>query len=177
MASTQITTPVGLTLGPPGPTSFPTLMRRAARLCCVAALLVSIASCGDDTTADEAELSAAESALVGTWKQTNSESRVGTEPWVVSDDADCRIDNTEQYDADGTWAWFDGPVQCGGGGTGVLGGTWRLAASDTKVVYTYEGAAGEYESTVETLTETEMVLTFSTGQIDGLQTRYTFTKQ
>ncbi|MES2644811.1 MAG: lipocalin family protein [Myxococcota bacterium] len=117
-----------------------------------------------------------EQPIVGTWAQTGSESRVGDDEWAELDDAACRLDNTEEYGEDGSWVLYDGTDQCGAG-TGIVRGTWQLAASDTKIVYTYEGAAGEYESTVESLTSTELVLTNSTGDTAGTQVRSTYEKQ
>lgn len=87
------------------------------------------------------------------------------------------LDNTEEYEAGCAWTLYDGNVRCGTEETGIRHGTWRLAASDTKVIYTYDGIRGEYESTVETMTETELVLTRSTGETNGRQTRGVYRKQ
>lgn len=90
---------------------------------------------------------------------------------------ECRLDDMEEYKADGTWIKYDGSNQCpGGNGIGIYRGTWRLTANNGKVIYTYEEAQGEYESTVESLTETTMVLTFASGTVDGRQNRVTYTK-
>lgn len=41
--------------------------------------------------------SADTSPVVGTWRQTGSEERIGTAAWTVAKDVDCRTDNTEEY--------------------------------------------------------------------------------
>lgn len=90
---------------------------------------------------------------------------------------DCRLDDIEEYQPNGTWVKYDGSHQCAGGnGIGIYRGTWRLTANNSKVIYTYAEAQGEYESTVETLTATTMVLTFASGTVDGTQNRVTYTK-
>ena len=105
-----------------------------------------------------------------------SENRIGSGAWSTADDVTCRTDNVEEYAADGGWILYDGTIQCGQGGTGIVHGTWRLAASDTKVVYTYEGASSEYEATVELMTETQLILTYSTGATSGMQVRSSYEK-
>ena len=132
-----------------------------------------IVACGSGESSEPAP----EGPLVGTWHQTMSEGRVGSGTWSAVDDVSCRTDNVEEYDADGGWVMYDGTVQCGAGGTGIIRGTWRLAAGDTKVIYTYQGAAGEYESTIELLSDSDLILTQSTGTLSGEQTRNTYEKQ
>lgn len=116
------------------------------------------------------------SPIVGTWKVLSDQERIGTKDWTPSSEA-CRSDNTEEYKAGGAWTLYAGDNQCGGGGTGISKGTWRLAAANTKVIYTYERFRGEYESTVESLTETEMILTKATGETNGRQWRTVYRKQ
>ena len=113
--------------------------------------------------------------IVGTWRVTKVETRLSGQDWQNTDEI-CRLDNTEEYKANGAWTQYDGTDQCGAG-TGITNGTWKLAASDTKVIYTYNGVPGEYESTVEQLTGTTMVLSFSTGATDGEHTRPTYQTQ
>jgi hypothetical protein len=114
--------------------------------------------------------------VTGTWQQTNSEKRVGTAPWQVANDVACRVDNTEEYAGDGSWTLYDGTNQCGSGGSSIIHGTWRLAASDTKIIYTYEDINGEYEATIEQLGAGALVLTSSTGDTAGTQIRSTYAK-
>lgn len=115
-----------------------------------------------------------EKYIIGTWKKIKSEERVGSTAWQDVTEA-CQTDDTESYETDGSWAIYDGTYQCTSG-SGIVNGTWKFAASNTKVIYTYEGFSGEYESTIERLTETELVLTQSTGNIAGTQIRNTYTR-
>jgi len=104
------------------------------------------------------------------------QTRTSGADWADIDDLPCRLDNTEEFGADGKWALYEGNTRCGQGGTGVLRGQWRLEASDTKIIFTYDDYGGEYESTIEKLTETELVYTESTGATDGSQNRKSYTK-
>lgn len=140
----------------------------ASRLIVGVALCAATHGCSSDSDAAR--------RLLGTWQQTNSESRVGANPWKPASDLACRSDNTEEYGEDDAWTLFDGTNQCGSGAS-IVRGTWRLAAADTKIVYTYERATGEYESTVESLTDTDLILTNSTGDLAGTQTRSTYRKR
>lgn len=116
--------------------------------------------------------------IVGTWAQTGSEKRVGSDQWAPAADEDCRIDNVEEYAEDGSWTLYDGTFPCDAGSSSSIShGTWRLAASDTKLVYTYDTVPGEYEATVENLTGSELVLTFNTNDVAGTQVRSTYRKQ
>ena len=117
-----------------------------------------------------------QSLLVGTWRQTAHETRAGSAEWAQPADARCRLDNVEEYEEDGSWVVYDGTDQCGAG-TGITRGTWRSAVSDTKVIFTYAGASGEYESTVVRVSDTELVLTHSTGDVQGTQVRSTYRRQ
>ncbi|MGV3539910.1 MAG: lipocalin family protein [Rufibacter sp.] len=129
-----------------------------------------VTSCSKDDEEEE-ELH----KMVGTWRVNKYESRTGTGNWQNANQS-CRLDNTEEYEADGSWTLYDGTNQCGAG-TGITKGTWRTAASDTKVIYTYTGISGEYESTIEELTATTLVLTNSVGDVANTQTRVTYQKQ
>jgi hypothetical protein len=115
-----------------------------------------------------------QSPLVGSWKRTKIESRTNANAWVI-DTRTCYTDDVEEYAADGAWTFYDGTKQCSAG-TGIKKGTWKLAAGDTKVIYTYQGVSGEYESTIETLTATALVLTQSTGDVNNTQVRTTYQK-
>jgi hypothetical protein len=125
----------------------------------------------------ESAESAAPSPVVGAWTQTTAEERFGAADWAVAKDAACRTDNTEEYAANGDFTLYDGTIRCGIGGTGISKGTWRLAAANTKLIFTYAGTSGDYVSTVESLTATDMVLTFATGETNGRQTRSTYRKR
>jgi hypothetical protein len=120
--------------------------------------------------------SAEPSPIVGAWAQTMSEERIGSAAWAAANDAACRTDNTEEYTAAGDFTLYDGTIRCGNG-TGITKGTWRLAAANTTLIFTYVGSKGEYVSTVESLTATDMVLTFATGETNGRQIRSTYRKR
>jgi hypothetical protein len=140
---------------------------RAVRASCVLGLcLVSVACGGSDT----------DSLLVGTWRQTAEEERIGAGPWQPADDA-CRLDNVEEFSSNGDWTLYDGTFSCGGSSTGPVRGDWRLEAGETKLIFSYDGIGGEYESTIETLSDTTLVVSYATGLTSGLQTRSTYRRQ
>ena len=143
--------------------------------CVTTAMLVgsmALAACSSEPAA-----SSEPSPIVGAWTQTKSEERIGTADWAVAKDAACRTDNTEEYGAGGDFTLYDGTIRCGSGGTGISKGTWRLTAANTTLIFTYAGASGEYVSTVDSLTATDMVLTFATGETNGQQIRSTYRKR
>jgi len=130
-------------------------------------LVLFFAGCKKD---DEEE----KSPLIGTWKKTKIESKTSTTNWTT-DTRTCYNDDVEEYSDGGAWASYDGTKQCSAG-TGIIKGTWKLAAGDTKIIYTYQGYTGEYESTIETSTATSLVLTQSTGDVKNTQIRTTYQK-
>lgn len=144
-------------------------MKHIIQNCKILILILLLNSCSDK---DEI------SPIVGHWKIVNYEIRT-TNPstsWRSLGEA-CRFDDVEEFKANGKWISYDGTHQCpGGNGTGIYRGTWKLTANDTKVIFTYEGVPGEYESTIESLTNTTLVLSFATGSIDGRQNRITYTR-
>lgn len=115
-----------------------------------------------------------QSPLIGSWKKTKIESKTSTTNWVT-DTRTCYNDDVEEYSDGGAWTSYDGTKQCSAG-TGIIKGTWKLAAGDTKIIYTYQGYTGEYESTIESLTENSLVLTQSTGDVKNTQVRTTYQK-
>ncbi len=116
-----------------------------------------------------------ESPIVGSWQITKIETRITGQNWQNLGQP-CRHDDVEEYQSNGKWTYYDGANQCEPG-SGILRGTWKLAANDTKVVFTYEGASGEYDKNVESLTESSMVLLHNAGDLNNTQYRYTFTKK
>jgi hypothetical protein len=116
-----------------------------------------------------------ESPIVGTWKIVAYESRQNSSPTWSDAGEPCKLDDTEEYSANGNWVRYDGNYQCGGS-TGVVRGRWALRASNTKVVYTYDDFAGEYESTVDELSASTLVLSWAAGDINGTQYRATYRK-
>lgn len=125
-------------------------------------------SCSED------EENNTKSEIVGTWQVTSYETRQGSGNWQDAGQA-CRLDDTEEYESNGQWTKYDGTNQCASG-TGITTGTWKLEANDTKVVYTYDGVPGEYESTVELLSEGSLIVSFSTGDVANTQYRVTYVK-
>lgn len=112
--------------------------------------------------------------IEGTWHRTKLESRIGSGAWQ-DETLQCQLDNIEIYEKGGVWKAYDGTNQCSPG-NGITTGTWKLTASDTKVIYTYDDYAGEYESTVEELTENSLILTHSSGGISSTQFKTSFTR-
>ena len=131
---------------------------------------VSFFSCSDD---DNESTNTQVSDIVGIWRTTKIEERTAANPWENVTEA-CDLDDTEEYSANGDWALYPGTVTCGS--AAVMTGTWELRANNTKVVYTYDGASGEYESTVESLGSDTMVLTHSAGDLANTQYRTTYIK-
>lgn len=114
------------------------------------------------------------SKIVGVWTKTKEESKEGTAAWKETTE-DCDLDDTEEFKADGDWALYPGTVTCGS--ASVINGSWSLRANDTKVVFTYDGFDDEFESTIVELTETKMVLTHSSGDVNDTQYRDTYVKK
>ena len=114
------------------------------------------------------------SLIEGTWYKVKIETRQGSDDFVIQNAA-CQLDDVEEYTADQKWTMYDGPNQCNAG-TGITRGTWRLTAGNSKIIYTYDGYSGEYESTVQELTDSKLVVIFSAGDLNNTQYRYTFEK-
>jgi hypothetical protein len=114
------------------------------------------------------------SPLVGSWKKMKVEKKTLTSNWVI-DNRTCYTDDIEEFGSAGDWTSFDGTMQCSAG-TGIIKGSWKFAAGETKIIFKYEGYTGEYESTVETLTENSLVLTQSSGDLANTQVRTTYQK-
>lgn len=134
-------------------------------------VLVSLLFIACDKDTDDSAIS----PIIGTWEITNYETRIGNDSWKPVGE-DCKLDDTEEYESNGRWTLYDGVNQCEAG-TGITQGTWKLKASNTKIVYTYDGYSGEYESTVEELTENSLILSWSTGDINNTQYRTTYKKK
>lgn len=130
-----------------------------------------VAGCSGD---DDNKQTVKNSKIVGVWTKTKEESKEGTAAWKETTE-DCDLDDTEEFKADGDWALYPGTVTCGS--ASVINGSWSLRANDTKVVFTYDGFDDEFESTILELTETKMVLTHSSGDVNDTQYRDTYVKK
>lgn len=130
-----------------------------------AALLIFSSCTKEETPSD----------LVGTWKKVLVETRNAQTDWQA-DDRTCWADDVEEFSENGNWTLYDGTSQCNAG-TGMMTGSWELTASNTKVVFTYDGVPGTYESTVVDLDKENLVLTYSSGDLDHTENRITYIKQ
>ena len=134
-------------------------------------LLLSISillGCKKEPTAQE--------LLTGTWLKTKEESKTNSSDWQQSSEA-CDLDDTEEFTADGKWALYLGNQLCSGQSGSVVRGSYLLDASDTKIIFTYTGISGEYESTIESISSNQLVLSFATGLSNGTVVRTTYTKR
>ncbi|MHA3788623.1 lipocalin family protein [Flavobacterium hauense] len=148
-----------------------TQILRFTGMICFLLIAVAVVSCSDDS--DEKD-DTGNSEIVGVWKKTKEEARQGNEAWEDVTE-DCDLDDTEEYEAGGDWTLYPGTVTCGS--ANVIKGSWELKANNTKVVYSYDEFEGEFESNIEELTNTKMVLTHSSGDIDDTQYRDTYVKK
>lgn len=130
--------------------------------------ILFLVSCSDSTEEDLP-------VIVGSWEVVNEEIKYPDSSWETSSE-DCRFDNIEEFKPDGTHILYDGTYECGESGTAIAYGTWRLAANNSQVVFTYDGYAGEYPKTIEELDENTLILSWDTGATSGLQLRQTLLK-
>ncbi|MDV6170100.1 lipocalin family protein [Flavobacterium sp. DG1-102-2] len=144
-------------------------LRSNAMICLLlgASLFVS---CQDD----DSDKGGSGNSIVGVWQKTKEETRLGSGTWQAVTE-DCDLDDTEEYKSDGSWTFYPGTVTCGS--AAVLNGTWKLRANDTKVLFTYDGVDGAYESTLEELTDSKLVLTHSAGDVEDTQYRDTYKRK
>jgi hypothetical protein len=116
-----------------------------------------------------------ENKVVGTWKKVKEETRLSGGSWEDVNEP-CQLDNVEEYQSNGNYTVYPGADLCSPSESTITG-TWRSAANNTKIIYTYSGYSDEFESTIEELTNTSMVITHATGTISGAQIRDTYQKQ
>jgi hypothetical protein len=145
---------------------------RFCGMICFLLTAVLFVSCSDDS--DEDNNPSGNSKIIGVWQKTKEETREGSAAWEDVTE-DCDLDDTEEYEAGGDWALYPGTVTCGS--AAVINGSWSLKANNTKVVYSYDAFEGEFESNIEELTDTKMVLTHSAGDVDDTQYRDTYIKK
>ncbi len=137
----------------------------------LAIVIILFSSCEKKDETDPVTVS----PLIGSWMKTKVETKTSSTDWKV-DAKTCYTDDLEEYEASGTWTLYDGTQQCTAG-SGITKGTWKFAANNAKLVFTYQGFSGSYESTVETLTDKSMVLTQSTGDLAKTEMRITYVKK
>lgn len=116
-----------------------------------------------------------DSPIVGNWELVKFETTQNGGVWQDTNEP-CKLDNSESYEKDGSWVFYEGPNKCGTGGS-IIEGTWKFAANETKVIYTYSGYADEYESNVDQLTSTTLVLIHGAGDVQNTQFKQTFKKK
>lgn len=133
-------------------------------------LIFSVLAC----SADDNSSSASEVAqkLTGSWMRTSIEENNGNGWEDITQD--CDLDDVEEFSPDGVYIIYPGTDTCHG--SMVEYGTWRLGAGDTKIVFTYDGYEGEYESTISTLTESYLEITHSVGDVNDTQIRKKYSK-
>lgn len=136
-------------------------------LCLMAASILLVTGCRDDEETPD--------PIVGTWQKSKVEKSTNGGSWTDTT-APCELDDTEEYSSNGEWTLYSGPNQCSAG-TGVVRGTWRVAANRTKVVYTYDDVPGEYESTLDHLSGNELVIIHAVGDVANTQYKTTYVKQ
>lgn len=119
-----------------------------------------------------------ENWIRGTWRVDKIEKRFGGVGEWENDPTNCRIGSVEEYEKSGKWTLYAAPgAPCPGSSGLPYFGTYRFAASGTKLLYTYDDSIGEYASSVESLTKNTMILFYDTGLTDHREYRYTYSKQ
>jgi hypothetical protein len=122
---------------------------------------------------DEESNSETKNFLLGSWKKNKVEKRINSNPWEDIT-VNCNLDDVEEYESNSDWALFPGTNTCNS--ESIVTGNWSLGASDTKIIYTYDAFSGEYESSIESISASSLVLTQNTGDLNNTQFRFTYTK-
>jgi len=112
--------------------------------------------------------------LTGSWQKELIETRISGQAWT-QDERDCWRDDMEEFSGNGIWRLYDGTMQCSPG-SGITSGTWTLASEGKKIIFTYDAFSGEYESTVESLSDKTLILSHGAGDMGGTQYRTTYSK-
>lgn len=130
-------------------------------------------SCSEDPV--ENNYSETEQKLIGSWEVIKYEESLDGINWSDDPNNYCVIDDVWEFTENNVMNYYDGAVLCNNSsGTQIEKGTWKLTANETKIIFTYDGHPGEYESTIESLTETELVLVNAVGDIYGTISKKTF---
>jgi len=136
---------------------------------CLLLGVLSSASCEKDPEPEQDP----KQLIVGTWQRTNLEF-ANNGNWRQAT-TNCLLDDTEEFTADGKWIYSPGTDICAG--TGNATGTYRFAEGDTKIIFTYTHAAGEYTRTIDLLDGQNMILFHEVGDINHTQARFNYVKR
>ncbi len=138
---------------------------------CLLLCILSSASCEKDPEPEQDP----KKLIIGTWQRTSLEYanngvwREVTQP--------CNLDDTEVYNADGKWVYSPGTDLCTGQTSKGATGTYRFVESDTKIIFTYTHASGEYTRTIEVLDAQNMILTHEFNDVNNTLVRTTYLKR
>lgn len=124
---------------------------------------------------DEVKQSETEQKLIGSWNRTKIESRKPNEEWQDIT-KNCDKDDVEEFQSSGKYVLYPGTALCNDQDGLLSTGTWRTASNDTKIIFTYDEYEGEYESSIESISSTTLVLKHATGLEDQSEIRKTYTK-
>ena len=133
-------------------------------------VFLSLLSCSKD----EDSFTITKKNLVGSWTKSKVEKRVSDGLWADITES-CNLDDVEEYASNGNWIFYLGTLRCESGSP-ILKGNWSLAANDSKIIYEYDDYEGQYEKSIETITENVLIVTHSANDLDNSQYRYTFRK-
>lgn len=111
--------------------------------------------------------------LEASWTKDKVETRINDGSWQ-NITATCNLDDVEEYQSNNDWTLYPGTNLCNS--ESVTTGSWSLRANDTKIIYTYDGFSGEYESSIETITENVLILTQNVGDLNNTQFRFSYSK-
>jgi hypothetical protein len=139
----------------------------------LAFLSLTIISC--DKEEEEKALSEKAQLLIGSWKKTKIESKKPNQNWE-NITRDCDVDDIEEFKNNGKYTLYPGSSLCEGQSNVISSGTWKFGANESVIIFTYDGYEGEYESVIESLSSTSLVVKFATGLTDGSERRTTYVK-
>ncbi len=113
--------------------------------------------------------------LIGSWLRVKVEYKDAENIWQDVH-LPCLTADTEEYRANGVWFVAIGDSPCGPG-TDTHEGKWRLEADGTKIIYSNNAASGEFEATVEVLTDNQLVLIRNVNSAGPQQHRTTYQRK
>lgn len=122
---------------------------------------------------DDDSSSSTKNNLQTSWIKDKVETRTNDGAWQDITTS-CNLDDVEEYESNSDWTLYPGTNLCNS--ESVTTGSWSLRANNTKIIYTYDGISGEYESSIETITENVLILTQNVGDLNNTQFRFTYSK-